>query len=154
MTTGRTQTFETTMLKPDGTRFPSLNSAALIRDAAGRPQAIIGMARDITALKQAEAELRQSEQRFRLMAETIQDVFWIATPAHRQNGVCESGLRAGLGPDPPGVVSVSPKLFWRPSIRRIGSEFKSEIVAAREQGSPSGPRIPDYQAGRDGALDS
>ena len=40
--------------------------------------AVLGV--DITARKQAEAELRQSEQRFRLMAETIQDVFWIATP--------------------------------------------------------------------------
>ena len=54
LTTGRTQTFETTMLKPDGSRFPSLNSAALTRDAAGHPQAVIGMARDITGLKQAE----------------------------------------------------------------------------------------------------
>ena len=111
MTTGQTQTFETTMLKQDGTRFPSLNSAALIRDAAGNPQAIIGVARDITALKQAEAELRESEQRFRLMAETIQDVFWIATPDIRQNGVCEPGLRAGLGPHLPGVVSISPSLY-------------------------------------------
>jgi two-component system cell cycle sensor histidine kinase/response regulator CckA len=77
--TGQTQTFEVTMLKNDGTRFPSLSSTALIRDAAGNPQAILGVARDITALKQAEAELRQSEQKLRLMAESIQDVFWMAT---------------------------------------------------------------------------
>ncbi len=84
LATGRTQTFEATMLKPDGVRFPSLNSAALIRDAAGNPQAILGIARDITALKQAEAELRQSEQKFRLMAENIQDLFWISTPDLRR----------------------------------------------------------------------
>ena len=75
MTTGRTQTFETTMLKQDGTRFPSLNSAALIRDAAGHPQAIIGVARDITALKQAEAELRESEQIFRDITENAAE--WV-----------------------------------------------------------------------------
>jgi PAS domain S-box-containing protein len=78
--TGETQTLEITMGKQDGSRFPCLASLALVRDVAGRPQAIIGIARDITALKQAEAELRQSEHRFRLMAETIQDVFWIAPP--------------------------------------------------------------------------
>ena len=71
MTTGRTQTFETTMVKPDGSRFPSLNSAALIRDFAGNPQAIIGIARDITALKQAEAGLRESEELFRSLVEHI-----------------------------------------------------------------------------------
>jgi len=69
MTSGQTQTFETTMIRADGTRFPSLNSAALIRDAAGNPQAIIGVARDISALKQAEAELRESEERFRAIFE-------------------------------------------------------------------------------------
>jgi two-component system cell cycle sensor histidine kinase/response regulator CckA len=71
MTTGRTQTFETTMLKSDGSRFPSLNSAALIRDAAGRPQNIFGIARDISALKKAEAGLRESEELFRSLVEHI-----------------------------------------------------------------------------------
>ena len=52
--------------------------------------AVLGV--DITARKQAEAELRQSEQRFRLMAETIQDVFWIATPDLGQDDLCESSL--------------------------------------------------------------
>ncbi|MGA9755048.1 MAG: PAS domain S-box protein [Desulfobaccales bacterium] len=76
LATGRTQTFETTMVKQDGARFPSLNSAALIRDAAGRPRAIIGTARDITALKQAEAALRESEQRFRDITEHAAEWVW------------------------------------------------------------------------------
>ena len=35
---------------------------------------------EILRRRQAEEALRESEQRFRLMAETIQDVFWMATP--------------------------------------------------------------------------
>ena len=46
-------------------------------NAQGEPRGV-GTIIDITARKQAEAALRESEQRFRLMAETIQDVFWIA----------------------------------------------------------------------------
>jgi PAS domain S-box-containing protein len=80
LATGQTQTFDTTMVKQDGTRFPSLNSAALIRDFAGKPQAIIGVARDITALKQAEAGLRESEQRFRDIIENAAEWVWEVDP--------------------------------------------------------------------------
>ncbi len=35
---------------------------------------------DITGRKRAEEELRVSEERFRMIAETIRDVFWVSTP--------------------------------------------------------------------------
>lgn len=35
---------------------------------------------DITASREAEAAIRESEERFRLLAETIQDVFWMSKP--------------------------------------------------------------------------
>ena len=39
-----------------------------------------GIARDITKRRRAEEALRESERNFRLVTETIQDVFWMSTP--------------------------------------------------------------------------
>ena len=58
-----------------------LYSFPLLDPASGQVRGAIGYARDITARQRAEEALRQSEEKFRLIAETIQDVFWISSPA-------------------------------------------------------------------------
>jgi diguanylate cyclase (GGDEF)-like protein/PAS domain S-box-containing protein len=47
------------------------------RDAAGHLQFLSATARDIGESKRAEAALRESEQRFRQVAENIEEVFWL-----------------------------------------------------------------------------
>ncbi|MFH1416264.1 MAG: PAS domain S-box protein [Elusimicrobiota bacterium] len=47
------------LLKKDGTSFPAEMNISLLRDDIGNPQAIIGIARDITARKKYEKELEE-----------------------------------------------------------------------------------------------
>jgi PAS domain S-box-containing protein len=51
---------------------------ALDRDPQGRPASILKTDNDITARKEAEAALRESEERFRAMAENIPQLAWMA----------------------------------------------------------------------------
>ncbi len=73
------QVYETSLVYSDGTRHDVIFSKSTFSDAGG-PAGIVGVILDITDRKRAEQNLRESENRFRLMAESIQDVFWMGTP--------------------------------------------------------------------------
>jgi PAS domain S-box-containing protein len=64
-------------LRPDG-RVGVMDDCGYIeRDAEGNPTRMLGAMRDITDEREAERALRESEERFRQIAEAIREVFWL-----------------------------------------------------------------------------
>ncbi|MBE9167953.1 PAS domain S-box protein [Pleurocapsales cyanobacterium LEGE 06147] len=61
----------------DGTKRWIAAKGGAQYDASGNVLGMLGVVQDITERKQTEEALLESEERFRQMAETIQDVFWI-----------------------------------------------------------------------------
>jgi PAS domain S-box-containing protein len=59
--------------KKDGTEFLVYLSTGVVKDAAGEPIALIGIATDITERKKTEKALRQSEERFRSVTQSAND---------------------------------------------------------------------------------
>jgi PAS domain S-box-containing protein len=72
------------IIRPDGTMRWIRDRGFIQKNEDGQIQAIAGIAEDITEQKQAQLALQESEERFRLLAETIQDVFWIANTDNYQ----------------------------------------------------------------------
>ncbi len=62
---GQTDSREWTFIRKDGSRVPVSLTMTMLRDGEGEPTGYLGIARDISAEKQAELELRESESRFR-----------------------------------------------------------------------------------------
>lgn len=76
----RVDTFDTVRVRSDGQLVPVALTISPIKDEADRVIGASKIARDVSARHQMEAALRQSEERFRRLVETIPSVVWTAAP--------------------------------------------------------------------------
>ncbi len=65
---------------PDGKERWIIARGRLHCDAAGKPDRLMGASTDITHRKLAQQRIRESEQRFRQLAENIREVFYVMDP--------------------------------------------------------------------------
>ena len=72
--TGKTQSYEHQLMVQGKIHYEETRIVPVKNDE------VLVMVRDITARKQAENELRQSEEKFRQLAENIREVFFILSP--------------------------------------------------------------------------
>jgi PAS domain S-box-containing protein len=70
--------------KPDGSHVWLLERDHLVYDATGRLLRVIGSVRDVTDRKRAETALKESEERFRSLAEASKDVIYVVDAATRR----------------------------------------------------------------------
>lgn len=75
--TAHVREWEVLLQRADGVPFEAAVSVATVRDADERPVALRWLVRDITERKRMERELRGSEERFGMLAEHSDDVFWM-----------------------------------------------------------------------------
>jgi len=76
---GMIKNFEVNLVEKDGMRFPAELSASLIRDKNGSPYAVLITVRDVTDRKWVEAQIRESEDLYRVVANNTYDwEFWQA----------------------------------------------------------------------------
>ncbi|MDA9500410.1 PAS domain-containing sensor histidine kinase [Bradyrhizobium sp. CCBAU 11357] len=85
---GKDYDHEYRLVMPDGSIKYVRAVARATRDSNGRVE-FVGSVTDITATKEAERRLRDSEQRFRDYAETASDWFWETGPDHRVTQISE-----------------------------------------------------------------
>jgi|GEM_PF-1634849 len=80
MESGETRSDEDTATTQTGASRVLLTTKGPLLDHAGIVMGVFGVSRDITEQKRHEQELRESEQRFRELAENIHEVFWMSDP--------------------------------------------------------------------------
>jgi len=92
---------EAQFVGPDGTSIPMLLTG--IRVNLGGTYRLIGVGQDISARKEAEAQLRRQEEQYRLLAENVTDVVTHLDPATRLLYVSPS-VENLLGYDPEAIT--------------------------------------------------
>ena len=68
------------LVRPDGEQRWIFDRAFPVRNAAGEIYRVAGVAQDITARKQAEEALRQSEAEIRQVADSMPQLVWVTRP--------------------------------------------------------------------------
>lgn len=90
---------------------------------AGCETIVSGIVQDVTQRKESEFALRESEQRFRVLVENMDDIFWIASPDLEVFHYLSPGFQRTLG--------VDPSMLYREPCRWKELVHAEDLAAAR-----------------------
>jgi two-component system NtrC family sensor kinase len=117
--------------RKDGSCFWNDLAIAPVRDSAGRLTHFVGIQTDITDRKQAEEALKQSEERYRLLAENSTDLISRHTP----EGIylyASPACRALLGYEPEELIGNSAYQFFHPEDLAALQKIRSNPFNSKE----------------------
>ena len=83
---GETDAREWTYIRKDGSRLPVLLSVTGLRDESGAITRFLGVAADLSALKEAEQRARELEAKFRSAVDASVDAFFLMKPVRDESG--------------------------------------------------------------------
>jgi PAS domain S-box-containing protein len=127
----RVEHFETERQTKDGRRLSVSLSVSPIQDDAGRVIGMSKIARDISERKRAEEALRESEERFRVLADSAPALIWVNGPQGAE--FVSRGYLDFLGIDPPDVRGYAWAQFIHPDDR---DRYVRAYLQAMERRAP------------------
>ncbi len=120
----------TALVARDGTERPIADSGAPIRDAHGRTCGAVLVFRDVTDERKAEQALRESEQRLRLMIESVKDYAIYMLDPHGNVVSWNAGAERIKGWRAKEIVGESFERFFVPEEVEFGTPQRELDVAA------------------------
>jgi two-component system, cell cycle sensor histidine kinase and response regulator CckA len=121
------------MRRKDGSVFEAHQTVALLDPAAGLAGGAVSVVRDVSEQVRAERALRESEERFREIAEHVQDVFWVTSADGRTIEYVSPTYARIWGRDPE-EFKRNPDA-WRESIHPDDAE---RVIAAADRQTTGG----------------
>jgi len=119
-------------LRKDGSRFWANVVISAVRDNQGQVTGFTKVTRDVTERRSAEEALRQSEERFRLLVQSVQDYAILMLDPEGRVSSWNKGAERIKGYAADEIIGRSFMLFYPPDVAANGFPQRELEVAARE----------------------